>query len=217
MYLHPLMTGLPATERAVLAEASTARFYKRNDRILLAGESTDQVFCVGNGLLRAVTPGRIIREDVTTEFIRQNDFVYAAPFSEDRYVSAQTVVAALSSTVYSVPIAIMRDLCTTHPGVAVGLLGLAIKRMDLLRVHLQSVLGLSSQDLVCRILHQLTQLAPAGPSCYDKRISQAVIASYSGLSREVVNKTMRDFESRGLVRRDVGGIHVADYRCATVQ
>lgn len=37
------------------------------------------------------------------------------------------------------------------------------------------------------------------------------VASYSGLSREVVNKTIRDFESRGLVRRDVDGIHVADY------
>jgi CRP/FNR family transcriptional regulator, cyclic AMP receptor protein len=39
-----------------------------------------------------------------------------------------------------------------------------------------------------------------------------VIASYSGLSREVVNKTMRDLESRGLVRRDEHGVHVdADF------
>jgi CRP-like cAMP-binding protein len=211
MYLHPLLTGVPARERAALAEASTARFYKRNDRILLAGESTDQVFCVGSGLLRAVAPGRVTGADVTTEFSRQNDFLYAAPISADRYVSAQTVVAALSSTVYSVPIAIMRDLCTTHPDVAAGLLALAIRHMSLLRVHLQSVQGLSPQDLVCRILHQMTQLAPAGPSCYDKHITQAVIASYSGLSREVVNKTMRDFESRGLVRREADGIHVADY------
>ena len=35
-----------------------------------------------------------------------------------------------------------------------------------------------------------------------------MIASYSGLSREVVNKTMRDMESRGLVRRDDQGVHV---------
>ncbi|MGJ7558039.1 hypothetical protein ACSFBI_28945 [Variovorax sp. RB3P1] len=27
----------------------------------------------------------------------------------------------------------------------------------------------------------------------------------------MVNKTIRDFESRGLVRRDIDGIHVADH------
>jgi len=42
-----------------------------------------------------------------------------------------------------------------------------------------------------------------------------VIASYSGLSREVVNKTMRDMESRGLVRRDEHGVHVQPDFAAT--
>lgn len=211
MYLHPLLVGLPATQRTALAKASHPRFYKRNDQILLAGESTDQVYCVGSGLLRAVIPGRVVGSEVTTEFFRPNEFVCDVPISDNCYVSVQTVVAALPSTVYLVPIAVMRDLCATHPGVAVGLLGLAMKRMDLLRLHLQHVQALSAQDLVCRILHQLTDLAPAGASCYDKRITQAVIASYSGLSREVVNKTIRAFENRGLVRRDEDGIHVADY------
>ena len=57
-------------------------------------------------------------------------------------------------------------------------------------------------------LHQLTQLAPVREGGYDKRISQSMIASYSGLSREVVNKTMRDMEQRGLLRRDAHAVHV---------
>lgn len=35
-----------------------------------------------------------------------------------------------------------------------------------------------------------------------------MIASYSGLSRGVIDKTMRDMESRGLLWRDEQGIHV---------
>lgn len=45
----------------------------------------------------------------------------------------------------------------------------------------------------------------------DKHISQAVIASHAGLSREVVNKTMRELENRSLVRCDQDGVHVADH------
>jgi len=58
------------------------------------------------------------------------------------------------------------------------------------------------------VLHQLTQLARVREGGYDKRISQSMIASYSGLSREVVNKTMRDMEQRGLLRSDAHAVHV---------
>ena len=58
------------------------------------------------------------------------------------------------------------------------------------------------------MLRQLTQLARVREGGYDKRISRSMIASYSGLSREVVNKTMRDMEQRGLLRRDAHAVHV---------
>ncbi|MFM9923395.1 Crp/Fnr family transcriptional regulator [Variovorax sp. H27-G14] len=209
MYLHPLMAGLPPAERAALARSSRPRSYKRNEPILLTGESTDQIYCVASGLLRVVTPARDHGADVTTEFIRRDDFFFDLSLHEDRYSATQTLIAALPSSVYLLPIATMRGLCTRHPEVALGLLRLAMKRTDMLRVQLKRVSGLSSEDLVRRVLHQLTHLAPAGAGGYDKRITQAVIASYSGLSREVVNKTMRDFESRGLVRREEDGVHVS--------
>ena len=65
------------------------------------------------------------------------------------------------------------------------------------------------------MLRQLTQLARVREGGYDKRISQSMIASYSGLSREVVNKTMRDMESRGLVRRDNEAVYVTGEAAVT--
>ncbi|CKU18461.1 Uncharacterised protein [Mycobacterium tuberculosis] len=65
------------------------------------------------------------------------------------------------------------------------------------------------------MLHQLADLAPASAGGFDKRISQSVIASYAGLSREVVNKTMRGMETRGLMRRDDEALYLTDGMATT--
>ncbi|MBT2334917.1 Crp/Fnr family transcriptional regulator [Variovorax paradoxus] len=212
MYLHTLVAGLPQAERAALVQASELRSYRRNETVLAADEWTDRFYCVASGLLRAVAHGRSSGGDVTTEFIRRDDFFLGASFTEDRYQSTQTLIAALPSSVYLIPIGAMRRLCEQHPKVALELLDIAMKRVNVMRGQLRRISSLSTEDLVGRVLHQLTLLAPATTGGYDKRITQAVIASYSGLSREVVNKTMRNMEDRGLVRRDDHGVHVpADF------
>jgi CRP-like cAMP-binding protein len=217
MYLHPLITNVPPAERAALVQCSELRSFRRNETVLAADDWTDRVYCVASGLLRVVAHGKgsTHASDVTTDFIRQDDFFLGPSFSEDSYQAMQTLVAALPSAVYLVPVAAIRRLCGSYPEVAIGLLGLAMKRMSVIRSQLRRISALSAEDLVSRVLHQLTQLAPASTGGYDKRITQSVIASYSGLSREVVNKTMRDLEHRGLVRRDEHGVHVPPDFAAT--
>ncbi|MFM9926883.1 Crp/Fnr family transcriptional regulator [Variovorax sp. H27-G14] len=212
MYLHPLIAQLPQKERVALVQRSELRSYRRNETLLTANEWSNHVYCVASGPLRVVAPpvpgGGA---DVTTDFIHQDDFFLSPAFNEDSFQATQTLIAALPSSVYLVPISAMRNLCAAYPSVALCLLGMALKRMASMRGQLQRISSLSSEDLVTRVLRQLTYLAPAGTgsSGYDKRITQSVIASYSGLSREVVNKTMRDLESRGLVRREEDGVHVS--------
>ncbi|MES2249650.1 MAG: Crp/Fnr family transcriptional regulator [Pseudomonadota bacterium] len=213
MYLHALVAGLPQADRAAFVQATELRYYRRNETVLAVDEWTDQFYCVASGLLRVVGHGS--SGDVTTDFIRQDDFFLGSSFEEDQYQAAQTLIAALPSSVYFIPVASMRSLCELHPEVAMKLLSIAMKRMGMLRGQLRRISSLSSEELVGRVLHQLTQLAPATTGGYDKRITQAVIASYSGLSREVVNKTMRNMEDRGLVRRDEYGIHVPEEFAAT--
>lgn len=214
MYLHPLIANVPQAERAALVQSCELRSYRRNETVLATDDWTDCIYCVASGLLRVVAHGKSGAQviDVTTEFIRQDDFFLSPSFTDDNYQAMQTLVAALPSSVYLIPVAAIRKLCGSYPEVAMGLLGLAMKRMTVLRNQLRRISALSSEDLVSRVLHQLTLLAPASAGAYDKRITQSVIASYSGLSREVVNKTMRNLENRGLVRRDEIGVHVpADF------
>ncbi|BEP62513.1 hypothetical protein GmRootV213_30670 [Variovorax sp. V213] len=207
-----MVSVLPPADRAALVKASELRSYRRNETVLAVDEWTDRFYCVASGLLRVVEHGRGHGGDVTTEFIRRDDFFLGSSFTEDRHQATQTLIAALPSSVYLIPIAAMRKLCERHPQLSLALLDIAMKRVGVMRGQLRRVSALSSEDLVGRVLHQLTQLAPAKTGGYDKRITQSVIASYSGLSREVVNKTMRDMENRGLVRRDDHGVHVrADF------
>ncbi|MET3466439.1 Crp/Fnr family transcriptional regulator [Variovorax atrisoli] len=207
MYLHPLTASLPAAERASFARLCRLSHFKRNQTVLEAGASTDQLYCVATGLLRVVTPECGDRPEVTSEFIRPDGF-FDLPVREDRYRAEQSLVAVLPSSVYLVPVAAMRELCARHPEVAMALLGLVVSRMGMLSGQMRRVSTLPSEERVHRVLHQLTQLAPVREGGYDKRISQSMIASYSGLSREVVNKTMRDMEQRGLLRRDAHAVHV---------
>jgi len=204
------MASLPLAERTKLSECSRLSSYKRNDAVLAAGDSTDQIYCVASGLLRVVAVNQRHDTEMTTEFIGPNDFFFDLSIREDSYRSKQTLIAALPSSVYLVPIAQIRALCARHPEIALGLLGLAMKRMSTLRGQFHRISMHTAEDSVLRVLQQLTRLAPAGEQGYDKRITQSVIASYSGLSREVVNKTMRDFELRGVVRRDDDGVHVVN-------
>jgi len=216
MYLNPLTAGLPAAEREALIKCSELREYKRNETLLDVGESTDQVYYVASGLLRVVTPARDDGFDVTTEFVARQDFFFDLSIREDSYLSKHKLVAALPSAVYFVPIAAMRDVCARHPEVVFGLLGLAMKRTSMLRTQMRRISSLPPEAVVHRVLHQLTDLAPSsGTGGFDKRISQSVIASYAGLSREVVNKTMRDMESRGLVRRDNEAVYVTGEAAVT--
>lgn len=215
MYLHPLMAVVPPSERAAFVAQIELRSYRRGEIVLSQDEWTDQLYCVASGLLRAVVQGSEDGGDVTTDFIRRDDFFLSPTLQENRYQAGATLVAALPASVYLVPVSALRELCTKYPEVTRGMLELVMKRAALLRRQLRQIASSSTERLVSRILHELTELAPVGGGGYDKRISQSVIASYSGLSREQVNKTMRGLEGRGLVTRDEHAVHVPAHFAAS--
>jgi CRP/FNR family transcriptional regulator, cyclic AMP receptor protein len=208
MYLHPLLSSVPSDERLELVKHIEVQTFKRNEVVAAAEQATDCLYCVADGLLRVVVVDTVGNEDVTTDFVKRDEFFVASAFEETREKSATSLVAALPSSVQIVPWREFHKLCHRHPQVMTGLMRLEAKRTVMLRKQLRRVSSSASQTLVSRTLHELTQIAPVGVSGYDKRITQVVIASYTGLSREQVNKTMREFESQGLVEKDGAAVRV---------
>ena len=87
------------------------------------------MYCVTGGLLRVVTRGDAGSADVTTDFIRRGDIFHGPLLSEDCYQAAFTLIAALPSSVYLVPVAAVRELCAKHPEMALGLVDLTLRNV----------------------------------------------------------------------------------------
>lgn len=208
MYLHPLTSSLPQFERDDLKKIVEVRSYKRSQYLLASGQRSQSIFCVATGLLRVALLGQGNQEEVTTDFIRPDEFFLPPSLRHDEFESPATVIAALPTVVYAIPLRHVRLLCARYPDLLIGLMEHESRRIGILRTQLRRVTTSSVEKLVSRVLHDLTQLAPSENGGYDKRITQALIASYAGISREMVNKTMKDMENRGLVTKDEQGIHV---------
>jgi CRP-like cAMP-binding protein len=199
MYLHSLFKHLPTTEREYLVSRSELKTYRRNERVCATDERIKKVCLVASGLLRVV-----VDEDVTTDFVREGDLYLHLEATEPTYV----LVAALPTSVYFVPADDIWTICREYPQVALELLRLTIERVANLRKHLQQISSNTSEARIACAMHELTLLAPGRNGGYDKRISQGVIASYTALSREVVNRAMRDLQVRGLLRKDRNAVHL---------
>lgn len=215
MYLHPLFAPLSRADRDALRDATELLTYKRHQVVKTAGEPCQHVYCVATGLLRVARYSRESNEEVTTDFIQRGDFSLPPAWGEDTFACAATTIAALPSVIYAAPIKHIRALCAKYPALPLGLLEVEARRIGMLRTQLRRVTTSSATKIVGRVLHELTQWAPAEGGGYDKRITQTIIASYSGISREMVNKTMKDMESRGLVTKDDQGVHVPESFAST--
>lgn len=209
MYLHPLLSAhVPDLERKALVKHIELRYFRRNEIVVEATALTPYVYCVGSGLVRAAIAGASENEQVTTDFFRQDELFLGGSLQADSYQAGVTLIAALPSSVYLIPAVHLHSLCLRYPAIAVQLVELEVWRTQLVRQQLRKVSSFPSDALVRRAMHDLTQLAPSDGGGYDKRITQSVIASFTGLSREQVNRIVRDMENRGLITKGKEGVEV---------
>jgi CRP-like cAMP-binding protein len=209
MYIHPVFSSVPPQARETLLKALELRSFRRNEVVLRAGSDVTALYCVGSGLLRVVLPGPG-DSLVTTNFMRQDEIHISAALGQAHSISDLSLLAALPSTVYMLPLSALNKLCDSHPAVCVALLNTQLARMASLRQQMRRLATLSAEHVVGQALQELTHIAPEGEHAFDKRISQAVIASYTGLSRTMVNKIINEMEDRGELKRQGEAIQLQD-------
>jgi len=80
-----------------------------------------------------------------------------------------------------------------------------------IRILISQLSAASISDLRSRLAHRLVAYAlprPAQPSVV--RLTQSELAGVFGVSRQTINKLLRDFERDGLVRRSYGEVSLLD-------
>lgn len=206
MFLHPLLSDLPGDEKTSLIQASKPVFVKKGEPVVQAGEVLEHMLLVATGVLRVETMGT---DNVmsTTGFLGPHD-VYLETIHGPALPAKSSVLAALNSSIHRVPLALLRTYLLKYPSFGLRLLQMALDDQQKLRKQLRRITAASPEAVVGRTLYELSAVAGAGPNTVDKRITQSAIAAYAGLSRERVNRTMRELETKGLIKRGNEGIVV---------
>jgi CRP-like cAMP-binding protein len=111
----------------------------------------------------------------------------------------------LNSTVQAIPLVTLIGVSRKHPALIVNSIELVHRRAQDLRRQVRRINTQESEVVIGRALYELADEAPDGRRVLSKRVTQAELASYVGMSREQVNKKMRELEAKGLIRRTDDG------------
>jgi CRP/FNR family cyclic AMP-dependent transcriptional regulator len=80
-----------------------------------------------------------------------------------------------------------------------------------IRILIKQLSAASISDLRSRLAHRLLVYAnPRLPNHRVVRLTQTELAGVFGVSRQTVNKLLRDFEREGLVKRAYGEVEILD-------
>lgn len=197
--LHPLFAGLPEQDKALLSQRSRLITLRRGDVLIEAGQTSYEVYLVINGRLR-VDRGEGIGTKSTTGFLNARD-MYLETATGSCYVLSHSLVASLNSTVQATPLPLLQALARRYPAVLLHAIDLIHERAQNLRTQLRRMTTQESEVVIGRALYELADEQRDGRRVLNKRVTQQELAAYVGMSREQVNKKMRELESKGLLRR----------------
>ena len=203
----PVMTALPPKDRHRLLDRGVARALDRDETLHFAGERSERIHLVTDGVLKFVAregggnetilglsaPGDVVGELATVDGLAQ-------PLD---------VIAATEARVVGFDAEVFLDAITTCPEASRVLLELEAAR---LRWIYSSALERSASEVPARMAGRLLDLADmigrveGGAVALDMPLQQTELGRLAGVCRESACKTLRRFKSQGIV--DYRGRHL---------
>jgi CRP-like cAMP-binding protein len=202
---NPLFASLDEEALGQLVSIARQRSVPAATTLFLQGDPGDAVFGISSGQVR-------ISVDSPTGATRHLNLLGPGDlFGEialldggTRTASATTVLPSQLAVIERGPfIALVND----HPGLSLQLLTLVCARVRWTSGLVEDAAFLPGPARLAKRLLGLTRLAG---SQGDVRISQATLASLSGLSRQVVNRQLGEWSDHGYLRTARGVIRVLD-------
>ena len=196
----PVIAALPERDRHRLLDRAVPRILERDETLHFAGERSDRIHLVTEGVLKLVAregggnetilglaaPGDIVGELPTIDGLHHPVDVIAATTCEVVGVDAETLIEAVAAS----------------PDSARCLLELQAAR---LRWIYNSALERTSSPVPARVAGRLLDLADMigrienGSVALDMPLQQTDLGRLAGVCRESACKTLRKFKSEGLV------------------
>ena len=205
----PLFRGLssPALER--IAGLAVQRGFRGDEIVFSQGDAGDALYAVVTGRVR-ISAGAADGREIYLNIMEPGD-----TFGEIALLDGGTRTASATATIPSELVSIRRDhffgLLEREPKVALELLRLCGERLRWTSGLVEDAALLNASARLAKRLLSLGQLhGEHGANGVVLRISQEELASFLGVSRQVVNQHLQDWKASGWVELARGVITVRD-------
>jgi CRP/FNR family transcriptional regulator, cyclic AMP receptor protein len=207
----PLFAGLPDEERERLGTLLRSRRYARGEVIFLEGDEGTALCLIAEGRIRIQLTGTDGREVVINVY-GPGDFFGELALLDGEPRSADAI-AQDASLVYWLQRDDFARYLDSHPRAAMTMLASLSRR---LRHTTRVVQDATFRDVPARLARVLLDLAARNGEAIEpgirieSKLTQGELAAMVGASRETVNRALRGFEQRGLIRWEANRILIAE-------
>lgn len=197
----PYFGALDRTELERLAHTLIERAYSKDEIIFLEGEPCQGLYIVREGSVKIYKLSDEGREQILRYMNAGESFNEVAVF--DGGANPANVIAVQPSSVWVVPSASIVDLITRRPEVALAIirnLGARVRHLVML------VEDLSLRHVTARLAKLLLETATE----HQPALTQQEMASRLGTVREMIGRSLKQMETRGLLKLERGKIVILD-------
>jgi CRP-like cAMP-binding protein len=206
----PLFRGLDAPALRALAALARERRCTPGEEIVQQDAPADAVYLILRGRASVSTVGRngealVIREMGAGEIIGEVSLLDGGPRSA-------TVKAITKTELIGIDRAPFMELIGDRPAIALSLLAVLATRLRLLTTYADELAALPLRTRLAKYLFTLSTVhgQRVGPTRVriGQKFSQEELARRLGVTRESVNKHLRQFQKDGIVVRESGHLVV---------
>jgi CRP-like cAMP-binding protein len=205
----PLFRGLPAEVLERIAGLAVQRSFRGGEIVFSQGDPGDALYAVVNGKIR-ISAGAADGREISLNIMEPGD-----TFGEIALLDGGTRTATATASIPTELVSIRRDhftaLLEREPRVALELLRLCGERLRWTSGLVEDAALLNASARLAKRLLSLGQLhGQRTPTGLKLGISQEDLATFLGVSRQVVNQYLQGWKARGWVDLGRGSVTVRD-------
>ncbi|MDE3089480.1 MAG: Crp/Fnr family transcriptional regulator [Chloroflexota bacterium] len=197
----PYFKALNDDELARLARTLIERTYEKDTAIFFEGEPCQGLYIVRLGSAKIFKLSPEGREQILSYVKPGDSFNEVAVF--DGGPSPANVIAAEDTTLWIVPRAAVVDLLQRNPAVALAVI-------QNLGMRLRHLVGLVEDLSLRQVSARLAKLLLETASGTERALTQQEMAARLGTVREMIGRSLRQLETRGLIKTERGKIVILD-------
>jgi CRP/FNR family transcriptional regulator, cyclic AMP receptor protein len=195
----PYFSALAESELKQLAHSLVERTFEKDESIFLEGEPCHGVYIVRKGSVKVFKLSAEGREQILTNINSNGSFNEVAVF--DGGPNPANATATASTVCWILPGDVIFDLIQHSPPVAVAI----IRNLG---TRLRRLVGLVEDLSLRQVIGRLAKLL-LEPS-FDEGLTQQEMAARLGTVREIIGRSLRQMELRGLIKVEHGKITIVD-------